>query len=200
MRIPTVLHEQNAVLGRVNRLLAGEVDAIATAYDEVERLKPRYQRQGPSGRQSGARGGARAAATMPFPPFDEDGAFKILVTGGSQGATVLGEVVPEGARPAASHRSAAGCRSPSNAAPTISSAVRARYAELGIPAELADLYRGHARAARRGASGHRPRRRLDHRRADRRRPARRSWCRCRSRPTITRPPMRAKWPRPAARG
>jgi UDP-N-acetylglucosamine--N-acetylmuramyl-(pentapeptide) pyrophosphoryl-undecaprenol N-acetylglucosamine transferase len=33
MRIPTVLHEQNAVLGRVNRLLAGEADAIATAYD-----------------------------------------------------------------------------------------------------------------------------------------------------------------------
>ena len=30
-RIPTVLHEQNAVLGRVNRMLAGEATAIATA-------------------------------------------------------------------------------------------------------------------------------------------------------------------------
>ena len=37
--IPTVLHEQNAVLGRVNRLLAGEAEAIGTAYDEVDRLK-----------------------------------------------------------------------------------------------------------------------------------------------------------------
>ena len=32
MNIPTILHEQNAVLGRVNRLLAGGADAIATAY------------------------------------------------------------------------------------------------------------------------------------------------------------------------
>ncbi len=38
--IPTVIHEQNAVLGRVNRLLAGGVNAIATAYPDVERLKP----------------------------------------------------------------------------------------------------------------------------------------------------------------
>ena len=32
----------------------------------------------------------------PFPPFDEYAPFKILVTGGSQGATVLSKVVPEG--------------------------------------------------------------------------------------------------------
>ena len=38
-KVPTVLHEQNAVLGRVNRWLAGEAKAIATSYAEVERLK-----------------------------------------------------------------------------------------------------------------------------------------------------------------
>ena len=38
-------HEQNAVLGRVNRLLAGSADAIATAYPDVERLKPRHRRK-----------------------------------------------------------------------------------------------------------------------------------------------------------
>ena len=37
-RIPTLIHEQNAVLGRVNRLMAGKVDAIATAYKSVQRL------------------------------------------------------------------------------------------------------------------------------------------------------------------
>ena len=40
--MPTVVHEQNAVLGRVNRLFAGRVDAIATAYPEVERLDPKH--------------------------------------------------------------------------------------------------------------------------------------------------------------
>ena len=43
MRIPSLLHEQNAVLGRVNRLLAGDAAAIATACDQVERLKPRHK-------------------------------------------------------------------------------------------------------------------------------------------------------------
>src|SRR5437762_11727908 len=43
MRIPAVLHEQNAVLGRANRLLAGEAEAIAIAYDQVDRLKTRFQ-------------------------------------------------------------------------------------------------------------------------------------------------------------
>jgi UDP-N-acetylglucosamine--N-acetylmuramyl-(pentapeptide) pyrophosphoryl-undecaprenol N-acetylglucosamine transferase len=39
MKIPTVLHEQNAVLGRANRFLAGEAVVIATAYSDIERLK-----------------------------------------------------------------------------------------------------------------------------------------------------------------
>ncbi len=41
-KIPTVVHEQNAVLGRVNRLLAGRVQAIATAYPRVARLKAKF--------------------------------------------------------------------------------------------------------------------------------------------------------------
>src|SRR5215213_2167780 len=43
MAIPSVIHEQNAVLGRVNRFVAGDASAIATAYDKVERLKSRYR-------------------------------------------------------------------------------------------------------------------------------------------------------------
>ena len=95
MRIPTLLHEQNAVIGRVNRLLAGEAMAIATGFEDVERLKPRYKAKtvtvGNPVREAVARLGE-----MPFPPFDELAPLKILVTGGSQGASVLGTVVPEG--------------------------------------------------------------------------------------------------------
>mgnify|MGYP001342183759 CR=1 FL=1 len=36
--IPTAVHEQNAVLGRVNRLVANRVRAIATAYPDVQRI------------------------------------------------------------------------------------------------------------------------------------------------------------------
>jgi UDP-N-acetylglucosamine--N-acetylmuramyl-(pentapeptide) pyrophosphoryl-undecaprenol N-acetylglucosamine transferase len=132
--IPTILHEQNAVLGRVNRLLAASASAIATAYPEVERLKPRYRRKvelvGNPVRESVARLG-----TMPFPEFDETAPLKILVTGGSQGATVLGQVVPDALGmlpPKLRHRLQViqQCR------PDDIEAVRNRYAALNIPAEL----------------------------------------------------------------
>ncbi len=132
--IPTLLHEQNAVLGRVNRLLAGEAAAIATAYEQVERLKSRHSDKavvvGNPVRESVARLGE-----LPFPAFDEFAPLKILITGGSQGATVLGEVVPEGLgllQPSLRRRLqiVQQCR------PDDIDRVRGRYAELGIPAEL----------------------------------------------------------------
>jgi len=134
LRIPTVLHEQNAVMGRVNRLLAGEAAAIGTAYDEVDRLKPRYREKavliGNPVREAIARLGE-----LPFPAFDEYAPLKILVTGGSQGATVLSAVVPEGLgmlEPSLRRRLQVvqQCR------PDDIERVRAQYAELGIPAEL----------------------------------------------------------------
>lgn len=132
--IPTVLHEQNAVLGRVNRLLAGDADAIATAYDEIDRLKPRHRRKvvlvGNPVRESVARLGE-----APLPPFDEIAPLKILVTGGSQGASILGQIVPSGLgalEPSIRHRLQVvqQCR------PDDIDAVRAVYAEHRIPAEL----------------------------------------------------------------
>jgi UDP-N-acetylglucosamine--N-acetylmuramyl-(pentapeptide) pyrophosphoryl-undecaprenol N-acetylglucosamine transferase len=134
MKIPTVLHEQNAVLGRVNRLLAGEAEAIGTAYDKVERLKSRNEAKavlvGNPVREEIARLGE-----LPFPPFDEIAPLKILITGGSQGATILGEVVPEGLallQPSLRRRLQVvqQCR------PDDIERIRKRYAELGIPAEL----------------------------------------------------------------
>ena len=44
-KIPTVIHEQNAVLGRVNRMLARKVDAIATSYAKVDRLAAKFDRK-----------------------------------------------------------------------------------------------------------------------------------------------------------
>ena len=133
-KVPTILHEQNAVLGRVNRLLAGEAAAIATAYDKVDRLKPSLEDKvalvGNPVRTSVARLGE-----MPFPPFDDTAPLKILVTGGSQGASVLGKVVPKGL----------GLLSPSlrmrlqvvqQCRADDIDIVRTAYADLRIPAEL----------------------------------------------------------------
>lgn len=93
--VPTVIHEQNAVLGRVNRFVAGRVDAIATSYDQVDRLKPGWQ-----ARTHLVGNPVREAVlnlrNRPYPLLEEDGIFRVLVTGGSQGATVLSQVVPDG--------------------------------------------------------------------------------------------------------
>ena len=134
MTVPTVLHEQNGVMGRVNRLLAGRATAIGAAYPHIERLKASYQDKvvviGNPVRTEVARIGE-----MPFPPFDDTAPLKILVTGGSQGATILGKVVPSGLGlldQSLRHRLQVvqQCR------PEDIDAIRARYSELGIPAEL----------------------------------------------------------------
>jgi UDP-N-acetylglucosamine--N-acetylmuramyl-(pentapeptide) pyrophosphoryl-undecaprenol N-acetylglucosamine transferase len=134
-RIPSLVHEQNAVLGRVNRLMAGKVDAIATAYEEVQRL-PAKARDKARLVGNPVRDEVLALRDQPFPVLTEDGVFRVLVTGGSQGASVLSQVVPEGLGLLPEHfrrrlQVTQQCR-----AEDIEE-VRDRYASLGIPAELA---------------------------------------------------------------
>jgi UDP-N-acetylglucosamine--N-acetylmuramyl-(pentapeptide) pyrophosphoryl-undecaprenol N-acetylglucosamine transferase len=136
--IPTIIHEQNAVLGRVNRLLAGRVNAIATAYGEVDRLADKH---GGKVHLVGnpVRAEVMALRDRPFPPFSDDGLLRILVTGGSQGARVLSEIVPDGLamlQPALRTRLQVTqqCRAEDL------EAVRARYAGHDIPAELATYF------------------------------------------------------------
>jgi len=134
MNIPTVLHEQNAVLGRVNRLLAGEAVAIGTAYDTVDRLKAKYADKAVLVGNP-VRAEIAKLGELPFPPFDDVAPLKILVTGGSQGASILSKVVPAGLGMLAPQlrrrlQVVQQCR------PEDIERVRAQYAELGIPAEL----------------------------------------------------------------
>lgn len=133
--IPTLIHEQNAVLGRVNRFMAGRVNAIATAYKQVDRLNPRYSDRvhvvGNPVREE-----VLALRGENYPPLLDDGVFRVLVTGGSQGARVLSEVVPDGLAmlPVNLRRRlqvVQQCREEDI------EGVRAKYAAHGIPAELA---------------------------------------------------------------
>ncbi|MFL0672073.1 MAG: undecaprenyldiphospho-muramoylpentapeptide beta-N-acetylglucosaminyltransferase [Erythrobacter sp.] len=136
--IPSVIHEQNAVLGRVNRLLAGRVDAIATSYGAVDRLSPKYK-----GKVHLTGNPVRAAVLalrdQDFPAFTEESLLRILVTGGSQGARVLSEVVPDGLAmlpPALRQR----LQVTQQCRPEDLEAVRARYAAHDIPAELGTYF------------------------------------------------------------
>lgn len=93
LRIPVAIHEQNAVLGRVNRLLARFTTLIATSFRETRRLKPAFlERTVLTGNP--VRRDILALRDLPYPEFNETSAFRILVIGGSQGAKVLADVVP----------------------------------------------------------------------------------------------------------
>lgn len=94
LRIPTLIHDQNAVLGRVNRLIARRVDAIATSYPDVARM-PRGCEAKVHLVGNPVRDAVLALRTKGFPPLGEEGVFRLLVTGGSQGASVFADVVPD---------------------------------------------------------------------------------------------------------
>ncbi|MEA3389706.1 undecaprenyldiphospho-muramoylpentapeptide beta-N-acetylglucosaminyltransferase [Sphingobium sp. CCH11-B1] len=136
--VPTAIHEQNAVLGRVNRLLAGRVSAIATAYPDVQRLKDRY-----AGKVhlvgNPVREEVKQLREEEFPALTDESVFRVLVIGGSQGATILSSVVPEGLSmlPIALRRRlqvTQQCRAEDI------ERVRKVYAEMEIPADLATYF------------------------------------------------------------
>ncbi len=134
-KIPTAVHEQNAVLGRVNRFVARRVDAIATSSEPTERLAPKLL-----GKThlvgNPVREAVLALRTRPYPLLEEDGIFRILVTGGSQGASILSQVVPDGLAmlPVTLRRR---LQVTHQARIEDIDAVRKKYAEHDIPAELA---------------------------------------------------------------
>ena len=136
--VPSVIHEQNAVLGRVNRFFASRVDAIATAYPEIARLSAKH-----AGKVHLVGNPVRAEVLSlrdePFPAFTAEGLLRVLVTGGSQGARVLSEVVPDGLAmlpPALRQR----LQVTQQARAEDVEAVRARYRSHDIPAELGTYF------------------------------------------------------------
>ena len=92
-KVPTIVHEQNAVVGRANRLLAPRVTAIATSFagvlDAEPKLAAKATRIG-----NPVRPAVIAASASAFEPPAADGLVRVLVFGGSQGAKVMADVVP----------------------------------------------------------------------------------------------------------
>jgi UDP-N-acetylglucosamine--N-acetylmuramyl-(pentapeptide) pyrophosphoryl-undecaprenol N-acetylglucosamine transferase len=94
LRVPTVIHEQNGVMGRANRFLARWASRIATGFPQVKNLPPAT-----AGRivytGNPVRPPVLAAAENAFAPLAAGGTMNLLVFGGSQGARIMSDVVPE---------------------------------------------------------------------------------------------------------
>ncbi len=94
LRLPTCTHEQNAVMGRVNRLLAARVTAIAGSFDNPRHLpesaKCKFVLTG-----NPVRPVVKAVLAAPYPPKGGGRGLRLLAFGGSQGARVMSDIVPE---------------------------------------------------------------------------------------------------------
>lgn len=157
VRVPRIVHEQNAVMGRANRLLARLASAIATGYPRIfsdaPRLAAKAVHVGNPVRAAVREAAARAYETP------EAGPIRLLVFGGSQGARIMSEVVP-----AAIERLPVALRSRievvQQARAEDLAEARATYARLGVKAELAAFFgdlpakmaQAHLVIARSGAS------------------------------------------------
>jgi len=92
LRIPIVLHEQNAIMGRANRFLARRARAVATSFPEVAGLaglKARIAFTGNPVRQA-----VLAVRDVAYAAPAADETFHLLVFGGSQGARFFSDFVP----------------------------------------------------------------------------------------------------------
>lgn len=95
--LPTVIHEQNAVMGRANRRLAPMVKTVACAF-------PTLQKASASVRERAVvvgnpiRPAIRDLYDAPYTPPEPDGPINLLITGGSQGARFISELLPEAVR------------------------------------------------------------------------------------------------------
>lgn len=156
LRVPSVLHEQNAVLGRANRLLAKRVTRIGLAFDKV-RFASWPEKTILIGMP--VRDAVIKQTNVAYTPPEGDQPIRVLALGGSQGATILSEVIPAAiaALPDALKKRLhieQQCR------PIDIDNVRRLYQEAGIDAELATFFadaperlaRAHLVIARSGAS------------------------------------------------
>ncbi|MFL6798197.1 MAG: undecaprenyldiphospho-muramoylpentapeptide beta-N-acetylglucosaminyltransferase [Xanthobacteraceae bacterium] len=93
-KVPSLIHEQNAVMGRANRFLAARVDAIATSFAGVLDREPHLHGKATL-TANPVRPSVIAAAATPYvaPALEER--LRLLVFGGSQGARIMADIVPE---------------------------------------------------------------------------------------------------------
>ncbi|MCF8477603.1 MAG: undecaprenyldiphospho-muramoylpentapeptide beta-N-acetylglucosaminyltransferase [Pseudolabrys sp.] len=136
--VPTILHEQNAVMGRANRALAKRVTAIATGFRVLTNVNAGV-RSKMTFTGNPVRPNVIEASLAPYIAPATGGQVRLLVFGGSQGARVMSEIVP-----AAVGNLTADLRArlhvTQQARPEDVEAVRLAYAKIGVQSDCAPFF------------------------------------------------------------
>ncbi len=138
--LASVIHEQNAVLGRVNRVMAPGASRVACAFPTLRRASPDVQ-----GRVRVVGNPVRPdiVALYPHPYAPPEQEIEILVTGGSQGARRLSQAVPD-AMAFLPEDLRLRLKIVQQTRPETADYARQTYAKFGVAAELAPFFRNMA--------------------------------------------------------
>lgn len=137
-RIPVLLHEQNAVMGRANRFLAARATRIATGFAALSKADQSVRSKSVH-TGNPIRPAVLAAAKIDYPTLN-GGVLSLLVTGGSQGARVMSDVVPA-AVALLPPELRARLRIVQQARGEDENRVRAAYTAAGVEAEVAAFFK-----------------------------------------------------------
>jgi UDP-N-acetylglucosamine--N-acetylmuramyl-(pentapeptide) pyrophosphoryl-undecaprenol N-acetylglucosamine transferase len=136
--VPTILHEQNGVMGRANRMLAKRVTKIATGFPALKNVDANLQAK-IAFTGNPVRPQVVEAAAIPYAVPQAGGPLHLLVFGGSQGARVMSEIVPP-AIALLNPEVRARLSVVQQARAEDLEAVRGTYAQLGVTAECAPFF------------------------------------------------------------
>lgn len=133
--VPTIIHEQNAVMGRANKALAARVSAIAGGF--LAASGPHAGKIAVTGNP--VRPAVLEAAAAKYEPCQPDKPFRLLVFGGSQGALFFSEAMPKAIAllPEELRKRMVIVQ---QARKEDEAALRAAYADLGVEAEIAPFF------------------------------------------------------------
>jgi UDP-N-acetylglucosamine--N-acetylmuramyl-(pentapeptide) pyrophosphoryl-undecaprenol N-acetylglucosamine transferase len=135
LKIPSCVHDQNAVMGRANRVLAKWADAVASSFPTLLGL-PEEARSKLTFTGNPVRDIALKEKAAPYPGF---GTFNLLVFGGSQGAQFFGEFMPK-VFASMSAEERAGIRLTQQVRAENMEAVASAYKTMGLDCDLAPFF------------------------------------------------------------
>lgn len=91
LKIPTIVHESNAVFGRSNRQVASKTRFIATSFDETKNINLAFASKIV---QTGNPLRRNFSGDFSYPSLKKDEPIQLLIFGGSQGSSLFSKIVP----------------------------------------------------------------------------------------------------------
>lgn len=134
--VPTLVHEQNAVMGRANRALARRVTAIAGGFLPEDKSAAGLKTVATG---NPVRPAVLEAAKVPYSASEAGDPFRLLVFGGSQGAQFFSDAVPSAVALLPDEQRKR-LRITQQARTEDAAKVQAAYGELGMEAEVSPFF------------------------------------------------------------